>query len=359
MELQTISYDQIINGFEPEGDKYGIAAYALSDLRKKAFLSNPYLSDTSKVMLKLVVDKGVVVGRSMEYQSKLKADDSIIDSIGGSALQVADDYRKSDAGMMLMAHNVERKENNVTIYSGFSRIAVKCHKAIGSKIMVFPQYIQIRDYRKYLLTTRLPSWLAMTAGCLINIAMKPFSILDAYTNKKKRKGFDIVRVDEVPHWVDDVVLNDGHKYMEVHDHKWLQWNLDNMFHAHPDNSNQFFVISKKEKIVGFFMIKERHDYLRNKYNLITGSVVEWGIKEPSLLDEHGIQCIALSFFSNKVDLAYLATTDDEVASHFRRPYFFRAGNAEVAVKDLKKQFKDFKDQSLWRLRLGYGDVILS
>ena len=52
--------------------------------------------------------------------------------------------------------------------------------------------------------------------------------------------------------------NDGHKYMEVHDHKWLQWNLDYNFCGGINNHQSFYIIKRDGNPVGFFMLKFRH-----------------------------------------------------------------------------------------------------
>lgn len=358
MELQTISYDQIISGFEPEGDKYGIAAYALSEPRKTAFLSNPSLVDKTKAMLLLVTDNEKIVGRCMNLPSRLKVGDRIIDTVGGSALVVAADYRTSDAGIMLMGYNMQVKEYDATVASGFSRVAVKCHKALGSYILKFPQFIHIRDFKSYLLHTRLPYWTAILAGFIINILSLPIGFIFKRMYKEITQKYVVTQVDTVPEWVNSIVMKDGHKYMEVHDQQWLQWNLDNMFHAHKDNVNKFFTVSRNGENLGFFMIKERHEYLRNRKDSIVGTIVEWGTEDQKVLSEYDLQMMAFSCFSRKVGCIYLATDDNNVKEKLKKPFFYREGDAEVAFKDLSKQFKDAKNEALWRLRLGYADTIL-
>ena len=74
-----------------------------------------------------------------------------------------------------------------------------------------------------------------------------------------------------------MVLNDGHKYMEVHDHKWLQWCLDNSFKGGKQDIQSFYVIKKEDEHMGFVMTKERFRVeTQGMKNVKIGSIVEWG-----------------------------------------------------------------------------------
>lgn len=150
MELITVTYQEVIDGYKPDADIYGLAAYTLAEPRKTAFLANPNLKETSKVMLKLMCDNGKVIGRGMMFPSRFKAGDAIVETMGGSALEVAKEYRNGEAGANLMAYNIRHKENNAIISSGFSQVAAKCHKALRAYMLCFPQLIQVVNFTKVL-----------------------------------------------------------------------------------------------------------------------------------------------------------------------------------------------------------------
>ena len=361
MELEIVTFKDVIDGYQPKGDYYGLASYALAEPRKTAFLSNPFLTDTSKAMLLLAREDGKIVGRNMYIPSKVKVGEEIIDTVSGSALMVADDYRSSDAGIMLMSYMMQHREYNATVVSVFSRVAAKCHKAIGSKMLTFSRLIQIRSIRKMLYMTGVPSLLSYPLGLLSSILYYPFRYYTFLKGKKLIGRDRVEKVARVPEWVDEIVLNDGHQYMEVHDHKWLQWNLDNQFHEHCSNDTRFYTVSSFDGVnIGFFMIKERYEKLNvsSKQSLLMGSVVEWGTRMSELLDEYTLHLMALYSFSKKVDLVFMASADNSVVKRLKKHFILQKGEAEVAFKDMTKRFKDAKDKNLWRLRYGYADTIL-
>lgn len=361
MELEFVTYHQVIDGYQPTGDDYGLATYALLEPRKKAFLSNPNLKDTSRKMINLVRHEGKIIGRSMSFPTKLKVGDDYINIVGGSALEVASEYQTGDAGTLLLSSGLTKKENNAYLSSGFSRIGAQCQKAMRSYILTFPQLIQIRHFTKILPAIGIPIWLAQAMGWVGSFLYAPFRLYIYYKAARLKKKYSVNRVLKVPDWVDEIVLKDGHKYMEVHDHKWLQWNLDNMFHSHEQNINAFYTVSQDGENIGFFMTKERHGSIevRGIKDALFGSIVEWGSKDVSRLSEYDLYLIALSSFSKEVDLVYMATTDYSLVKKIKYLGIIQWGDAIVALKDLRKQWKDAKDSSLWRLRLGYSDSILN
>lgn len=360
MEMKTVTYQEVIDGYEPENDDWGVAAYTLAEPRKSAFLNNPLLVDKSKTMLLFAIEDGRIVGRSMFLPSKFKAGDVFIDAVCGSAVMVADEYRSSDAGILLMSYAMQHKELNVSIGSGFSREAVKCHKALGSKLLTFPRLVQIRSFTKILPEVGVPVWMAKSIGWIGDILTAPFRSLISLQGRKLRKHFTIKRVEIVPKWVDDIVINDGHRYMEVHDHKWLQWNLDNKFHDHIDNTTSFYTVEYNGENIGFYMITERYGFVNSNPSegIVFGSIVEWGTKDENKVSEYQLQLMALTSFSDKVDLVFTSSTDNSVVNKLKRLFIIPKGEVEISFKDMTKNYKDAKDKNLWRLRLGYADTIL-
>jgi len=231
---------------------------------------------------------------------------------------------------------------------------------MGSKIFVFPQLIQIRNFTKILPVIGVPRIIAKLFGWIPTAFYYPFRFLIYKKSERIRNRYTVKKVNEVPEWVDDIVFNDGHRFMELHDSKWLQWNLDHMFHSNERNLTSFYTVSQDGKGIGFFMIKERFGSIESRgvKDAKFGHIVEWGTKDPKLLSEYSLQLMALSSFSKDVDLVYMASTDYDVVKKMKKFLLLRIRDAEVAFKDFSKKFKDANNQDLWRLRLGYGDTIM-
>lgn len=361
MEIVTITYQDVIEGYVPEGDVYGLASYALAEPRRKAFLSNPNLTDTSKVMLKVLRNDSVIIGRSMMFPSRFKADGKIVETVGGSALEVAQEFRDGEAGGCLMAYNIRHKENNAVISSGFSPAAAKCHKALRAYMLCFPQLMQVRNFKPILRKAGIKKFFSDVIGVLANCVIWPFIQYSKHRSKMLYRNYTIEEVKKIPDWVEDISLNDGHRYMEVHDRKWFQWTLDNKFHSHPNNVTRFYCVSKDGDNLGFFMTKERHKHVDKTKggDIVIGSICEWGSKNIKILSELDLHIMALSRFSAKVDAIFMATNNNDVVKHMKRHLFVPRNEAKIAFYDLRKEYRDARDINLWRVRLGYGDTVLN
>ena len=158
-----------------------------------------------------------------------------------------------------------------------------------------------------------------------------------------------------------MVLNDGHKYMEVHDQKWMQWNLDFNFYNKEGDIQSFYAVYNGDIPVAFFMTKERYRPLAGGKlkNIIIGSIMEWGVSSRTDLCESDIYIMASKTFSKSVDIVEFATTNKDVIKKMKSYSFIPHGFAHIAIKDLKKQFKDVNNIELWRIRFGYADVFLT
>jgi hypothetical protein len=87
--------------------------------------------------------------------------------------------------------------------------------------------------------------------------------------------------------------------------------------------------------------------------------MEWGISKESSLTEADLYTMAIKTFSKSVDIIEFATDDINTLRIMKRRGFLPHGYAHIAIKDLKKKYKDSEDMNLWRIRFGYTDVFLT
>lgn len=358
---KSITYKQVREGINIPNDDYGIAAYTLTSARKKAFLENPFLTnyDTPMVVLGCVDD--VVGGRAMQYPVLFKAGEDIVSCCSGSSLEVESKFRHMALATDIVLDPITNKRADTIIYSDFSEDGLKVYKALRFHLFAMRKFMQPRNMNFFCQMLGLHGISLRVVSTMANIFVKPTVMLMSLLFGRTKKGFSVEKLDIVPKWVDDIVLNDGHKYMEVHDHRWLQWNLDNMFHEGKRNINSFYAVLGNGIPVAFFMTKERQTSIKVRKidNIITGKIVEWGIKKGVNLSESDIYKMALKTFSKDIDLVQTFTNDERTIKSLKKLCFFRHKEHYIAFKDLTKQYKDSKDPALWRLRYGYSDSIFN
>ena len=305
---QIITYQDVKENIIIENDKFGVAAYALDESRKRAFLSNPNLKDFSRCMLCLQRVDGVVAGRVMMFPSRFYNGKEIVESSCGSSLETVSIYRNTGIGTDLSLFIIKQKYNKILINADFSEEGIAANRALRYRIFSIPKYYYFKHHYAILESIGVRGFIGKAIGRLIDLCISGYRhIIDFYENPLR--DFVVQKVSQVPEWIDEIVFNDGHKYMEAHDYKWFQWNLDNMFHNDEGNKNEFFVVKKNGENVGFFMTKTRKKNM-NKNNISLkywGGIMEWGTKNKKVLSESQLYRLALSSFDFPANVNFRIT----------------------------------------------------
>lgn len=356
---RIITYGDLRKGLSFENDKYGIASYE-HEARRKAFLANPCAGADDDVFMYLVEADGAPIGRTMLFETRLKIGNEILPLYSGSALQVEESFQKYGLGAEIYAFGGTIKKRKLNLSAGISDMALPLYKVTKYKIFEFPKLLRINNTKPLLGKYGIKGVFQSILGTLMNLPLRFYYLLANVKTRRIKKQYTLEKVTTVPQWVDDVVLNDGHKYAEVHDQKWLQWNLDNSFKSHKRDIQSFYIIKQNSAPVGFVMTKQRYrDEVQGMNNVLIGSIVEWGAYDEKKLNESDIYRLAVETFSKDVDIIETATNNTETQRELKGMGFIHHGNAHIAFKDKTKQQTDCGDVSLWRLRYGYADVIMN
>lgn len=358
-ESRIVTYGELRKGFHFENDKYGIASYEY-EARRKTFLANPNIGDDDDSYMYLKLADGVPVGRSIQFDSRLKVGDEIVPLYSGSALEVVESYRQYGIGGEIFAYSRRIKKRNILISAGISDSALPLYKVMKYTFFDLKKMLQLRDAKPLLGMKGITGISQKVLGTIVNSVLKCMRALSSFKTKTLRQKYELRPVSVVPEWVDELTLNDGSKYCEAHDHKWLQWNLDHSFKCGSSDKQSFYIIAHDGKLMGFVMTKERfRANTQGMKNVTIGSIVEWGSVNENELCEADIYRLTLETFSSDVDIVEIATNDPRTLKSVKRLGFMQHGEARIAIKDKTKQLSDIADVTKWRLRYGYADVILN
>lgn len=356
---RIITYGDLRKGLSFENDKYGIVSYEY-EARRKAFLSNPWTGADDDVFMYIVEADGIPVGRTTLFDCRLKVGDEILPLYSGSALEVKEEFQKYGLGGEIFAFGGTIKKRKLNLSAGISNMALPLYKITKYHIFEFPKLLRINNAKPLFGKYGIKGVLQSILGAMANIPLRFYYFLTNGKTRKLKKQYTLEKVTTVPQWVDELTLNDGHKYAEVHDQKWLQWNLDNSFKSHKRDIQSFYIIKQNDDQVGFVMTKERYrDEVQGMKRVILGSIVEWGAYDENKLNEANIYRLTLDTFSKDVDIIETATNNPYTQHELKRMGFIHHGDAHIAFKDKTKQLTDSGDVSLWRLRYGYADVIMN
>lgn len=348
---KSVSYNELACGLAPVEDPYAI----ISDERRqreKIFTDNPR-HDGDDTYMFLVFDGGKAVGRCYYFKTLFKAGEQTIPALSASALAVAEPFRHSGLGADIVLHTVSYDKYPVHVFAGIAPMALAMYKKLKYTIFAIPEYRLFLNSKAYLANKGIRGMALSVASKIVNF----FWHRKCKAHGKPSGKFTVRQLDVVPEWVDDISLNDGHKYMEQHDHEWMQWNLSGSFAGKKGDYRRFYGVYMEEKPIGFFMTKR--NVTIETVDMSDGYVVEWGTKDALLLSETDIYKLAISTFGMDVSDIIVGSVDADTQDELSKMGFKYIADEHVAVKDLHRSFSDIADKSLWRLRIGYADTIFS
>ena len=359
IEKQILSYEEIRKGIDLGSDPEGIGAYTQQNNLLETFLNNPFLHDESMPMVAFIRVDGAIWGRCMYFPTRIIIGDRIEQSLGGSSLLVNEEGRKYSFGVDLMMLPMNNHENKYLLYAGVSKMAYQLYKKLKFVIFEMPCRWQIRNSKPIFQSIGLKGVVLQVSSFFINIFLKLINSVIKLVLKSSIKSYSVKRLDNVPDWVVQSVLNDNHKYAEYHDKSWFDWVLNNNFFGRKLDSQSLFGVYTGNVPVAFILLGERQSSIeeRNIDSVVFGSIIEWGILDQTKIDEIKLNTIALNLYSNNVDIVQVISSDKNNVNFFRRFGLINHGTANIVFKDLSKSLdNDYKDSNNWRLRVGYSDV---
>lgn len=316
--------------------------------------------DFDKTAMFLILDNKKEVGRCYMYGSNVKVSNIIHDVQCFFALEACEQYREAGVGTSLMLYPLTNKEYDFVLIAGMTTKVLPMYKKLKYHIFEVPQYIKLKNARYILIPLGLRGFALNALKLFCNSLIAICDIPNKIKAKRLKEKFVVKKEDIVPEWAGELATNDGHKYMELHDRKWLQWCLDNNTNGFEQDIQSFYtVFDKNDKPLGFFMTKERLITKAGRIkDSIRGTIVEWGSYNESILSEAMINILALETFSESVDLIVTLANKSETANVLKKMGFIQKGTHSIGFKDKKNIFKDANDQNLWRLRYGYTNTII-
>lgn len=360
-KILKISYGQLKenNYLSEYNDKYGLAAF-IDDNVRNTFLSNPNNDDNSKTAILFAVDNGDIVGRSIIYGTSIKYDSQIIKVQSFGSIEVDNTQRGKGIGTSISKYSLNNNEYSVFMCS---LLSPSCYSIMRKPVNActvfdFPEYVKVINIESAFACRGFKGFPLKTLKTLGNIAISIFNIPNKLRTSRLKKVYTILKRTKVPSWAGEMCLNDGHKYAEYHDTKWLQWCLDYNLSGHSEDTQSFYCIyNKQNQPVGFFMTKERRRLDIKQCRMINGTICEWASIDKNL-SETDINLLALDTFSKDCYRILTITDSSMTEKQLRRMGFIKHGYMQMGFRDKLNQFPDMKDMSLWRIRFGCCNSIL-
>lgn len=343
-------------------DKYNIIS-SLNPLMRKALLNKPIPYDENEVCQILAIANNIVVGVVNCFSSQLLLRGKKVPVQAGSYLYVHKDFRKYAIGGDLMMQYKSLHSSGNCIASGISQVAKPFYSILRYSIFEFPRFMFLRKCRSVLQTIlKIDGVTLFCTSKVVDAGLWIYrNILFLYTSILTN-NLTVTQPMDTPNEVENIILSDSHPFMELHDKKWIDWNLNYTFNEDKRNKKALYLIKKEQEIMGFFIIKiEFHKEASNRgfKNVYLGSVMEWGSKNEDILSEAMIHLLALKTFPKYIDGVQMATSSTKTQKIFKRIGFVHVGDANMAVflKSVKEE--GIKDINNWRIRLAASDTLIN
>lgn len=362
LEIKSITFRALQEGtIDLSGDTYRIISDYLTPEVCQALLTNPNLDDKTQTALNVIYDSGEAVGRHMLMPTRLKIDTKTVLIQSGGGHEVCELFQGKGLGKIIAQDSVLRAKYPIYIGQLFTAGTAEIHRKMNAAVFEKPLYEKMCNMRSVMIAEGF-SGASLTAHTFFaNLNLKLRNVPFALRLLRLKKRFSVRKETTVPAWVDSITLNDGHKYMEIHDREWLQWNLNHKFTSNPKDHNFFFAVYDQNGApVGFYMTKERFE--ENKKgrfkNLIRGTVVEWGSMNEKVLSELDLNLLAVSTFSPKVDKINTVISGDGQDEIIKNYGFTYRGMFQMVFRPDDTCKPDMLDQNQWRIRYGGCNTIL-
>ncbi len=265
--IKRVAYNELRGLNIPASvDNYGMVSDYLTPSVRDTLLANPNLIDSSKSALNLVLSDGKIVGRNMLMPTKLKVGDKQYYVQSGGSYEVSDQFRGQGFGTMAFRESIINSEYDVYIGQLYSTTAASIVRKLGLIVFELPSFYKLCRSRTILEEKGLGGMPLKICAAVVDAVLKVLDIPNRSRLSMLRKKYIVKEVSIIPEWVNDMILHDGHEYMEVHDANWLQWCLDNRFTECPQDRQRFYAVCDKEgKPKGFFMTKVRFEEEQGQY----------------------------------------------------------------------------------------------
>lgn len=338
----------------PFDDPHGLCRLGPETLA--AFRENPFRQPQNEPVQLVGTVDGCAAGTLMFLPGELVVDGRVFSVAWCSGLYVVPDYRKTLLGIALVKE--ARGSHNIVGGSRVAETAFPIFERLGWLSIPLTRYImpcRIRPILEHVLGPGKPA-------ALLSPLMDPAFILHRRLLKRQEKtscaNLHRKPVDSMPETLDPALANLNHPCGCHRSSRWLNWILQSSFSADPRNRKQLYLVhDRDDRVVAYFItrVKFREHVSQNGFgNLLTGSVIDWGIFDSSAVRQEQLWLMgANALTAEGVDIVEIC----DASPHAAMPFGFRRfGQHWMVLLSNSNEPTIRKDQiSQWTLRQIDGD----
>lgn len=341
-------------------DRYNILSSYFTKHTLDTLFACPGNTDSSRTAIVLALCDNVVVGKTVTLGTFFKRDRSIVPAETHGDFEIREEFRKYGIGANMLFEFSRRKGTDIKICGNMTGMIVPMYRKLKYAVFEVPLFVKLLNTKNIWEYLGLKGNLLKIASTIGNWGLHTLQL-----NYHKRihnlyRKYEVRKESIVPEWAGKLATDNRYRFMEFHDRKWLQWNLDYNISGHEMDTQGFYSIyDKNDNPLGFFMIKERFEPKAGKWrNIVRGTIVEWDTVDEDKLSELDINLLALSKFSKNVFHAAMITQNNTVENQIKKFGLRFHKNYYVSFYDKSKETKDAEEIDFWRIRYGCCNTII-
>lgn len=325
------------------------------------FKSNPFHLPNSPVMIRYE-DNSTTVGSVFVFPLEIIYGDSIFRVCAGSTLTVDERYRGRGFAKQMTLKRLELSEDKIAIASGLSNMSLPLFKKIGFAVFPLERYIFVVNSYPAIKKFVGDNCASKALSSFINVFANTWLSIIRMRNRQMLKDYQVEEVKDTPQEVADIAREESCQFMENHTREWFNWVLHGHFNKGERNKQHLFVVKDKTDIVAFYMTKERyHEQASHRgfRDVMLGSVIEWGVRRDSHLNESDVLLNAVLSFEESVDVVEVCSADKNLNKSLKRNMMIHLGDSNFAIfakegTELAKT-NDYRNPANWRIRPAGSD----
>lgn len=322
----------------------------------------PFVSSIDDIGKLSGIYNGKESGHLFLYSTRVLFSGQELSALVGSDFRVDKEARKSGLGLMIPEYWV--KCGDIIVIGNISPMATPIYKYFKFHLFEIPKFVSVTN-SKLLLGRYICGFSLSILASICDIPLKLLKLGYKFFTKIHFCKFCVIEKDlgnADLDGIEAIINEDNSKYKELHNAKWLEWVLK---YKNGEDRQRLYEIYCKGDLCGFYIIKHCRinqlgftHYKKPLENLLWGELIEWGVKKGTGLTPQILFALALGKSELYYDVLEMASENrdffEKIPHFIMRQYGF--SNFAVRLsKDHKKQFQDYDDINMWRVRMGVGD----
>lgn len=327
-----------------------------NESRIKAFEDNPFLKSKDEIaQLVGVVDNRVIGGIAiipLEYS----IDGKRVTGVTGNWLYVNPEYRMTMYSARVMALLPTLYPFGIGTGGAIVDTAEQIERSLGYSVFNPVDFSYTRIANGFL-ERRLPALLALILSVPFNVALwaqRRLADLVSWCRTCSYKLVDLDHNDDaILNKISEFIENDGHRFKEVHDVRWLKWVLSHDTVDYKSDKRRLIGLVQGSELVGFFMVNFYSHYCR---------IVEWQV--PDKVEKktaYFLLRVARRCLGNKNHASIVVDDEDSNRALSRFGFFKKscgASSVMIAKRMPASEIEGLSNHGLWRTRPAFADAAL-